>query len=52
MSGVEIEYLLGIYFIVSTITVNAERQLAYDLVRLVAGVILVLLAVFGFSLIR
>lgn len=51
MTGIEIQYLLGIYFIVSTISTTPERRFNYDVVRLIAGIVLVILAVVGFSLI-
>jgi hypothetical protein len=47
--GVSIEYLLGIYFLVESLTWDQNRLVA-DFVRLVAGIILLALAFYGKSL--
>ena len=51
MNGIQIEYLLGLYFIVASITHN-NNQFVADAFKLIAGIILVVLAVVGFSFIR
>lgn len=50
MSGVEIQYLLGIYFTVISVSWSEGRVKA-DAVKVIAGIALVVLAVLGFSLI-
>lgn len=50
MNGVAIQYFLGIYFIVVSITFEGGRVSA-DVVRLVAGVLLFALAVLGMTFI-
>jgi putative Ca2+/H+ antiporter (TMEM165/GDT1 family) len=50
MNGIAIEYLLGIYFTVVSISwVNGK--ISADAVRLIAGVILLILAIIGKSFI-
>lgn len=50
MNGVEIEYLLGLYFVIVSLTYSGGRVSA-DFVRLVGGVLLLVLAVLGKSFI-
>ena len=51
MSGIEIQYLLGIYFTVVAISWENGR-ISADAVRLIAGLILLVAAILGFTLIR
>lgn len=50
MGGVQIEYLLGIYFIVVSLSYTGGRVGA-DAIKLVSGVILVAVAFLGISLV-
>ena len=50
MGGVQIQYLLGIYFIVVSIS-WADGRVSADAIRLVAGLILLVTAVLGMTLI-
>ena len=50
MGGIEIQYLLGLYFTIGSIT-WADGRISADAVRLIAGVILLILAFIGRSLI-
>jgi len=50
MNGIEIEYLWGIYFIVLSLTwVNGEFKA--DAIKIIAGVLLLVLAIIGKSFI-
>ncbi len=51
MSGIEIQYLLGIYFTVVSISF-VNGRISADAVRLIAGLVLLVLAVLGMTLIR
>jgi hypothetical protein len=51
MSGTIVEYLLGIYFIVTSISWEGGR-IGADAVRLIAGVVLFILAVLGVAFVR
>lgn len=51
MSGIQIEYLLGLYFIIVAISFTGGTFVA-DAFKLIAGIVLVVLAVLGISLIR
>lgn len=46
MNGIEIQYLLGIYFTVKSIT-WADGRISADAVRLIAGILLLVLAILG-----
>lgn len=50
MNGVEIQYLLGLYFFIMSIT-WADGRISADAVRLIAGIILLVASVLGSSLI-
>lgn len=50
MTGVSIEYLLGIYFTVVSIS-WADGRISADAVKLIAGILLLVLAVLGKSFI-
>jgi len=50
MNGVQIEYLLGIFFTVSSMSWTGGRVSA-DVIRLIAGIVLIVLAVIGKSFI-
>lgn len=50
MNGIEIQYLLGIYFMIISIT-WAGGQISADAVKLIAGLVLFVLAILGLSLI-
>jgi len=50
MTGIQIEYLLGLYFIVVSLTYSKERvenKLLIDYVKLLAGILLLVLAIVG-----
>lgn len=51
MTGVEIEYFLGLYFIISSLAYTSGRFSA-EALRLIIGIVLVVLAVIGYSPIR
>lgn len=51
MNGVQIEYLLGLYFIVTSVS-WASGQIKAEAWKLVCGVVLTIMAVLGISLIR
>lgn len=51
MTGVEIEYFLGLYFGISSMTF-ANGRFSADAFRLIIGIILIAMAVFGYSPIR
>ncbi len=51
MSAILIEYLLGLYFIVASLGYS-ENRITADFIKLVAGIILVVMAVVGFSLVK
>jgi hypothetical protein len=46
MNGIQIEYLLGLYFIISSVKWEAGKFVA-DPIRIVAGIILLILAIIG-----
>jgi hypothetical protein len=48
--GIAIEYFLGIYFLVESFTWS-EKHLVADVIRLIAGIILLACAYYGKSLI-
>jgi hypothetical protein len=50
MDGVQIQYLLGLYFLIVSIS-WASGRISADAVKLIAGLILLLMAFFGRSLI-
>lgn len=50
MNGIQIEYLLGLYFLIQSISYSNGRVGA-DAVRLLAGVVLIIAAFLGASLI-
>lgn len=50
MNGVEIEYFLGIYFIVISLSVGGGK-LSFDIIKGVAGLILFVGAILGLTLI-
>lgn len=53
MNGIQIEYLLGLFFIISSSSYQGSNtSITTDLFKLVAGIILVLMAILGFSAIR
>jgi hypothetical protein len=48
MNGVQTEYLLGLYFIVTSL--STKDRLSVDAVKLIAGVVFLVMAIFNFSL--
>lgn len=50
MTGIAIQYLLGIYFIVVSVSWSGG-QISADAVKLIAGIVLVIAAVLGMTLI-
>jgi hypothetical protein len=50
MTGITIQYFLGIYFLVDAISWGGD-QVSANVIRLLAGIILIFLAVSGRSLI-
>lgn len=51
LNGTLVEYFLGIYFIVVSITWDGGR-ISADAVKLIAGLILFILAVIGISFVK
>ena len=51
MTGVEIQYFLGIYFFVISLSWENGR-ISADTVRLIAGIVLLISAVLGLTLVR
>lgn len=51
MTGLQIQYFLGIYFIVASSTVG-EGKFKLDIVKGVAGVVLFILAIVGFTFLK
>jgi len=53
MTGVEIEYLLGLYFTISSIGYSYPgRAFVADGIRLIIGVVLIIFAAVGISLVH
>ena len=50
MSGIEIQYLLGLYFSIASVSFDGGKFTA-DAFKLIAGVVLIILSIVGFSLI-
>lgn len=50
MSGIETQYFLGLFFTVWSLS-KTPTGIVWDIVKLVAGLILLITAVLGFSLI-
>jgi len=48
MNGVQIEYLLGLYFLIISLSFDGGRVGA-DAVRLIAGIVLLVAAILGFT---
>lgn len=48
MTGVEIEYFLGLYFLIASMTF-ANGKFSADAFRLIVGIILIVLAIVGYS---
>ncbi len=51
MSGIEIEYLLGLFFLITSLSFSGGTFSA-DAIKLIAGILLIVMAVIGFSPIR
>jgi hypothetical protein len=51
MNGIEIQYLLGLFFVISSLGYT-ENKLTFNIVQGVAGVILIIMAILSFSLIK
>lgn len=48
MTGVEIEYFLGLFFLISSMTF-ANGRFSADAFRLIVGLLLIILAIVGYS---
>ncbi len=51
MNGIEIQYLLGLFFLVNSLSWT-EGRISADAVRLIAGVVLIVMSILSFSLIK
>lgn len=48
MTGVIVEYFLGLYFLISSLA-YANGKFSADALRLVIGIVLIIIAVIGYS---